>query len=659
MLLGMGFSFFKICSCWLAILCLLIASWLYSEHLFKDRLQAQHQRFSLGLDFEEFDYIVVGSGSAGSVLANRLSYSREELLLNNQSSSTVLLLEAGKSDNTPLAHFSFLYAFTFWSSLDWQYFTLDSESKINEGHILRKMYWPRGKILGGCSSTNAMIYMRGSPQDYDSWNECEWDGKSKIWNFENVLKYFKKSQRQMGDAQQFSNEYHGREGEWIVKSHNENEIVSVIKPIVKAFSKILSIPIIDDFNNPHHTHQETDAPYNEVHLGAVGNTQVNIYNGKRFSVVDAFLTEQVLRRENLFVRTQAHVTRILFNGTRAIGVEYFDERMKKYIVKKARKEVILSGGSINTPQLLMLSGIGDENQLKMHNISVIYNNPNVGRHLQDHVATYIPFYLTTSFESLISSILSNPFIEIFNLLFQKKGKLTTNGVELNTLLKTKKCEHDRVLRYSPSKWDLVHQKCYDNHHCDSHDIQIHGTPTVAYESGNFALHQHGYTFIPLLLQPKSRGTVSLKSSNPFDYPIIDSNFLGHEHDQNTLAEAVRLCLLVSEELRREKVILEPTIKVKKLIQNLNSSNSEEEKRHHLIRYALDNVDLIYHPTGTCRMSNSSEQGVVDERLRVFGVQNLRIVDASVMPSIVRGNTQAPVVMIAEIASDLILADNER
>lgn len=644
--------------CWFAILCVLVVGWLYSEHLFRDRLREHHQRFSKGLDPEELDYIIVGSGSAGSVLANRLSSTtRPEFKNNNHSASTVLLLEAGKSDNTPLAHFSFLYAFTFLSSFDWQYFTIDSESEINKGHVLRKMYWPRGKILGGCSSTNAMIYMRGSPQDYDSWNECEWNGKSNIWNFENVLNYFKKSQRQLGNAQKFHDDYHGREGEWIVKSHEENEIVSVIKPIVRAISKVLSIPIIDDFNNPQHTHPDTESE--EVHFGAVGTTQVNIHNGRRFSVVDAFLNDQVLKRENLFVRTQAHVNRILFNGTRAIGVEYFDERMKKYIIKKARKEVILSGGAINTPKLLLLSGIGDATQLKMHNISVIYNNPNVGRHLQDHVATYIPFYLTTKVESFLSSILSNPLMEIFNLLVHKKGKLTTNGVELNTLLKTKQCDNDRVLKYTPSRWDVSQQTCYDKHHCYSHDIQIHGAPTIVYESGKFEIHQHGYTFIPLLLQPKSRGTVKLKSNNPFDYPTIDSNFLGHEHDKHTLAEAVRLCLLVAGELRRENVILEPTHKVKELIQKLNSSNSEAEKRNHLIRYALDNVDLIYHPTGTCRMSHNSEYGVVDEQLRVFGVQNLRIVDASVMPSIVRGNTQAPVVMIAEIASDLILSDNGR
>ncbi|EFC37745.1 predicted protein [Naegleria gruberi] len=504
----------------------LIFTFLYSHVWFPDRLSEQHERFQNHQDPKEFDFIIVGSGSAGSVLANRLSQNVNH---------SVLLLEAGKSDNTPLAKFTPLYLFMLKSVHDWQYYTIGEESEINPKHLLKKMFWPRGKILGGSSSMNAMIYMRGSPQDYDTWNECEFGGKSKIWNFEHVLKYFKKSEAQQGPAEIFSDEYHGRNGEWIVKE--QGETFSIIEPVVKAMSQVLSIPIVRDLNNPKITHSKDNSQSDFVEYGAVGTTQIHSLHGRRFSTADAFLNDTVLKRPNLFVRTEALATNILFEGNKAVGVRYFDRRKKAYVEKRVRKEVILSGGAINSPQLLMLSGIGDSKELSKHNITTIVDNKNVGKHLHDHLAIHVPYYISWDYDSVLS-VLFKPN-EIYKVLFEGSGVLGTNGIGLNGLLKTKVCKNELVNSYPPSLWDVKNQQCYNKHHCDSHDIQVHNTPTVMENSETLHLHQHGFTFIPLLLQPKSRGGLKLKSNNPFVAPIIDSNFVGHKHDKETMAEAIR------------------------------------------------------------------------------------------------------------------------
>ncbi|KAL9654958.1 hypothetical protein ABK040_008748 [Willaertia magna] len=638
---------------WFFALNFLIFYFLYTFYFFPDRLKHQDLKFEKNLDPKYFDYIIIGSGSSGSILANRLSSKNNNL--------TVLLLEAGRSDNNPFIQYTPGYLFLLKSIYDWQYYTTE-QPIIQPNNKLKRLYWPRGKVLGGCSSLNAMIYLRGNPNDYNEWNDCEFGNKSKIWNFENVLKYFKKTEKQLGNKSIYNEKYHGFNGELIV--NDGKDIFSITRPIINAISKTFGIPIVNDLNNPTLTLREnkntttTNSKQQLVDFGAVGFTQIHVYNGKRFSVVDAFLNETVLQRKNLFVRTQAHVTKILMKGKRAIGVKYYDERKKRYIIKKCRKEVILSAGAINSPQLLMLSGIGDKSLLESINLKVKRNLPRVGRHLKDHIAIHIPFYVSHQYDSAYSLMFE--INEIFKVLFKKEGKLTSNGIELNTLIKTKVCDNNNILSGLDKVNSYVNRTCYHKYQCQGHDIQIHGMPTIVEGSENFKLFTHGFSLVPILLKPKSEGLIQLNSNNPFDPPIIDSNFLSEKIDKEIISEAIRLCLEVGKYLKEKKVFIGEAPHVKELIMKLNQSNiSEEDKRNYLLQYALNNLDVIYHPVGTCRMSNSIKRGVVNEEFKVHNVDNLRVVDASVLPSIPRANPQATLVMIGEVASELILKDDKK
>ncbi|MFH7028823.1 MAG: GMC family oxidoreductase [Heteroscytonema crispum UTEX LB 1556] len=517
-----------------------------------------------------YDYVIVGAGSAGCVLANRLTENPK---------ITVLLLEAGNPDQKSEIHMPAGFSKLLKTEYDWEYYT-EKQPYLNN----RQIYCPRGKVLGGSSSINAMIYIRGNRGDYDHWHDLGNEG----WSAKEVLPYFKKAENQ----ERGTDEYHSINGLLNVAN------LRCINPLSRIFIKAAleaGFTQNSDFNG---TEQE-----------GFGFYQVTQKNGKRHSAAVAYL-KPILKRKNLTVKTNAQVTRILFEGTQAVGLTYTQNNLVNEI--KIAKEVILSGGSINSPQLLMLSGIGSAEHLKSLGIPVIMDLPGVGKNLQDHLSVPLAYQCTKPITLINAEKIEN----ILKYLLFKKGPLTTNVAEAGGFIKTR-------------------------HDLSKPDVQYHFAPAYFLEHGFKKPKGHGFTLGPTLLHPQSKGSITLRSNNPLEAPVIQPNYLAIEADLQVLVTALKL----SRKLIQMKAF--NAFRGKEVVPGSQVQTEEE-----ICDFIRNTAETLYHPVGTCKMGNDA-LAVVNSQLQVHGIQGLRIVDASIMPSIVGGNTNAPTIMIAEKAADMI------
>jgi choline dehydrogenase-like flavoprotein len=511
----------------------------------------------------EYDYVIVGAGSAGCVLAGRLTEDEDV---------SVALLEAGSEDTRPEIHIPAAFPALFKSSWDW-----DLLGEQEPGLDNRRLYLPRGRMLGGCSSINAMIYIRGNRLDYDEWGI---DG----WSYDQVLPYFVRSE----DNERGADSYHGVGGPMSVSDGR------AMTPLVDTMLEAARA-----------AGHEANPDFNGARQEGVGRFQLTQRAGLRCSTADAFL-RPALARPGLSVLTRTMALRIVFEGSRAVGVEI--NRDGVVSVVRAAREVLVAAGAYQSPVLLMLSGIGPSDQLAPFGIAVREELP-VGMGLQDHCMAQLN-YLTD--EPSLFMAAADP--ANFELLEQEgRGPLTSNIPEAAGFF-----------RCRPG--------------VEAPDVEFHFAPSMFYDQGLTAPADHGYCFGPVVINPTSRGRVMLRTPLPDSKPRVLSNFLTTEEDRESALIGMRMAL---------EIAAQPALKaVERAPFSVPDSDSDEDVMAFIRRVA----QAVYHPSCTCAMGS-----VVDSELRVYGVDGLRVVDASVMPSITRGNTNAPVIMIAERAADLIRA----
>ena len=523
-----------------------------------------------------YDYIVVGAGTAGCVLANRLSAAPE---------NRVLLLEAGGKNNHPLMHIPLVAGKMYWvRSINWNYSTAP-DPNLNG----RSIPWPRGKVLGGCSSINGMMYMRGHRRDYDGWAEAGLAG----WSYADVLPYFKRSEGHL----ERRDAYHGRDGPFIAgRSKAPNPLYEVFLEAGRLAGHAPN----DDFNG---ARQE-----------GLGRFDFNIHKGRRVSSATAFL-QPVKGRRNLDVRTRAETRRILFEGPRAVGVEY--ERGGVVREARAAREVVICGGAVNSPALLLHSGVGEAGALKDLGIDVVADLPGVGRNLQDHPGVYLQYHC------LQPVTLYRLFRPDRAILAGLRAKLFGSGPGTSVPL-----EAGGFLRTRPE--------------LEIPDIHCVFVPGLTLETTRAAQGQHGFLACFYVLRPESRGRISLSSAEAGAPPLIEPNYLAAAGDLRTFRDGIRMM--------REIVRQAPFDPYRGPV---ISPGDEVQDEAALDAWVRDNVNTIFHPVGTCKMGHDA-LAVVDDRLRVRGIDALRVIDASVMPRITSGNTNAPTTMIAEKGAEFIL-----
>lgn len=498
------------------------------------------------------DYIVVGTGSAGSVVANRLSA---------DPAVDVVVLEAGPRDKDKFVHIPAGFSKLFRTEMDWDYLT--EPQKELDG---REIYWPRGKVLGGSSSMNAMMWVRGFAADYDEWAEHA----GEQWDYAHVEKYYARIEN----------------GPLVISAQRSPRSSTALW--LTAAQECIDAPV------------------------GFCETRVTQRRGARWSTADAYL-KPALRRRNLTLHTQATATRVVFEGKRAVGVEF--EQLGARRVVRARREVVLCGGAINSPQLLMLSGIGDRDQLAEHRIDVVHDAPDVGTNLLDHLV--VPMGFDVPSDTLFAA--EKP-LQLINYLVRRRGMLTSNVGEAYGFVK--------------SRPDL-----------DLPDLELILATAPFFDEGiGDPYPGHAVGIGPILLKPRSRGTITLRSSDPKDKPIIDPRYLTDDagEDRAALMSGLRMCAKIVQ-----------SAAFRGLVTGIARPSGATSLDDETFEKALNTLShTLYHPVGTCRMA-SDDASVVDPQLRVRGVDGLRVADASVMPTIIRGHTHAPSVLIGERAADLI------
>ncbi|HNW00427.1 MAG TPA: choline dehydrogenase [Burkholderiaceae bacterium] len=532
---------------------------------------------------EEFDYIVVGAGSSGAVLAGRLS---------EDPSVKVLLLEAGPPDRSFWIHLPIGYGKTMWDKkINWCYHT-DPDPNMNG----RQIYWPRGKTLGGSSSINGLIYIRGQREDYDHWSNAL---GLKGWSYDECLPYFIKSERNQRGASKF----HGGIGPLSVSD------IGVKNPLIEAFINGAGengVPRTDDFNG-------------ERQEGA-GYYQLTTWKGWRWSTAKGYLTPNK-NRTNLCIETGAQAMGVVMEGKRAVGVRYRQGGVDK--VAKARGEVLLSAGAIQSPQLLQLSGIGPAALLRQHGIPVVHDLAGVGENLQDHLQ--------------------------IRMIYEMNQR-TTND-ELNSLLGQAKLGMQWFFKRSgPLAVGINQGGCFMKAlpgEAKTPDIQFH-VATLSADMAGAKVHDFsGMTMSVCQLRPESRGHIRIKSADPFQPPEMQPNYLSTDLDRRTNVAALKVVRAITG-----------SMSMRGLIKREVKPGKDTVDDAALLEFCRNNGATIFHPTGTCQMGLDPAQGaVLDARLRVHGVQGLRVIDCSAMPTLVSGNTNAPAVMMAEKAVDMIREDS--